>query len=344
MSNQSSILFYEHGGEVRENVEYDFSVNTSPAGIAPKVKEALVNAVSEAQRYPDTKNDKLKKLIAKREETHPLNIVLGNGASELITAFFAAHRPKNVLLCAPGFYGYERAAKAIGAEISYYMLREEDEFEVKEDISDMLLSGMDAAVLINPGNPSGRLISPDILCKFTNKAARLGIKVLLDECFADFCEEKHSPLKEAYILKAFTKYQALAGVRIGYLICPDKKEADKVEAVLPEWNISVFAQKAAEAALFSEEYYGRAKDIVKDGRAYLSRELFSLGMKVFPSDANFILFKSDIGDLKKRMLKKGILIRDCGNFTGLCEGFYRISVKTPEENEVFIRILKEVLK
>lgn len=180
----------------------------------------------------------------------------------------------------------------------------------------------------------------------------------------------------AVVLRAFTKTFAIPGVRLGYAVC-SAPMAERIQRELPEWNLSVFAQYAGSAALEAAApetvvqealipetvtpgtaaggtpapetsaggtsgYLAASVEMIAREREFLSEELEKLGFRVFPSDANYILFQSRDRELHQKLLDKGILIRDCRDYHGLSAGFYRIAVRTHRENTVLLRCLRNI--
>ena len=180
------------------------------------------------------------------------------------------------------------------------------------------------------------------MCKEKN------IYVVLDECFIEFCEkensivQKLSTYRNLLIVRAFTKIYAIPGVRLGYLMCSDKELLQKIRGQLPEWNLSVFAEAAGIACLQQQEYLKKTVEYVAAERKFLTEKLQNLGLQVILSDANFILFYSE-KPLYEKLLQKGILIRDCKNFQGLSEGYYRVAVKSRRENEILEKAIGECI-
>jgi threonine-phosphate decarboxylase len=147
-------------------------------------------------------------------------------------------------------------------------------------------------------------------------------------------------------LRAFTKSFAVPGLRAGYMISHDTGRLGAVARHLPEWNMSVIAERAGEAAaeiLRDTDYLAESLERIEAEREYLTAELRNLGLRVYESDTNYMLFESR-PDLYDRLLEKGILIRKCANFSGLDESFFRIAVRTHEDNEELVSALAEVLK
>lgn len=340
-----------HGGDIyRNRIELDFSVNTSPMGVPERVMHALKDALSMIDKYPDIHCEELIKLLSEVHDIPEERIVCGNGASELIMAAVHAGKPKTALLIAPGFSGYEYALKAVQAEIFYYYLEEERGYEAGEEIVSVLYEKTpDIFFLTNPNNPTGRKLPADRIERIVKACQRTGTLLVIDECFMELTDDEDrdsfckrlEQYKNAVILRAFTKSFCIPGVRLGYCLCSDAKLAKKVQEQLPEWNVSVLAQCAGAAALREKEDMKQVRDIIKKERKYLVSELTGLGVKVFPSDANYLLFYDD-RNWYELLLKEKILIRDCSDYEGLGTGYYRIAVKRHEENLQLIGQMKKM--
>lgn len=343
-----------HGGDrYGREVEYDFSINVNPLGTPPAVIQAVHEAVSEADIYPDIRCRELRKAISRHFQVPCENVLCGNGASELLMAVSHALRPKKALLCAPGFSGYQYAFAAAGCEISYARLDEADGFAVTDGyIRTLERERPDFAVLTNPGNPVGRLVSRDILLKAADWCRENSAYLLIDECFLELTEQggRHSFVSElgeypcVLILRAFTKSMAIPGIRLGYLLGPPSL-MDRVAAQLPEWNVSVLAQRAGTAAIRVAEctdYLGESRRLIAGERHFLQESLRALGCQVYQSDANFVLFYMEREKrLFEKLAEKRILIRDCSDYVGLREGYYRIAVRGREENAALLRAMEE---
>ena len=172
---------------------------------------------------------------------------------------------------------------------------------------------------------------------------------MIDECFLEFTRKKgffetHSMQEypNVIIVKAFTKLYAIPGVRLGFLFCGSQNKTGQIFNQLPEWNISIIAEAAGRAALDETEYCNKTISYIGKERAYLTAELEKLGIKVYPGEADFLLITTE-RQLYNDLLKKKILIRDCSNYRGLRTGYYRIAVKTHEENEKLIAQLKDTI-
>lgn len=347
-----------HGGDIYNNkVNMDFSVNINPLGIPHSVKEAMSDALSYADRYPDMACSGLKKAISEYFTQQGCSIqsedvIPGNGASELFMAIAHALKPQKAVLLAPGFFGYEHVLRAVGCDIGYFLLDEQSDFSPAarlDALMDMLTDDTDIFFIANPNNPTGYLADSTFMKQIIGHCKEKHIYVVADECFMDFCEKNYSvlPLLCDYdnliVVRAFTKLFAIPGVRLGYMLSKNEAVRQKVQRNLPEWNVSVLAQMAGEACIMESEYIKETASYVSGQRRLLSDGLKKLGFKVYKSDADFILFYSKL-PLYDILLNKGILIRDCSNYVGLSEGYFRVAVKTFNENVRLLKVIGECIE
>ncbi|MBQ9234112.1 MAG: aminotransferase class I/II-fold pyridoxal phosphate-dependent enzyme [Lachnospiraceae bacterium] len=340
-----------HGGDIYRNiVEYDFSVNINPLGTPESVNENLKDNVTDVACYPDYESEELRKLLSDYYCLNIDSILCGNGASELFMAVVHALNPKKAIVPVPSFYGYKYVLTSAGTEIIYYQMKEYNGFRLDEGIIDFLdrEKDIDMLFLANPNNPVGNLVDSGLMDKLLDKCKEKNIFVILDECFMNLSSNPDSTKSgeldkwdNLCIIRAFTKTFAMPALRLGYLIGNNKDFLKKIKAHLPEWNVSLLAQRAGVAALNSGNYICRARTVIDNERIYLTNCINDMGFMVYPSDANFIMIKTDkpIYDI---LLKRGILIRDCSDFEGLKKGFYRIAVKTHRENELLVNCLKDI--
>ena len=178
---------------------------------------------------------------------------------------------------------------------------------------------------------------------------RQGILLFVDECFLDLCENGES-LKphltgnpNLFLLKAFTKSYGMAGLRLGYCLCSDSALLHRMSQTVQPWNISTPAQAAGIAALKEREFLQRSKALIREERGWLKNELEKAGLPVCDSEANYLLFLGP-GFLSEKLREKGISIRDCSNYHGLGRGWYRIAVRTHEENAVLIDGIRSAIR
>lgn len=342
---------YKHGGDIYINEnKNDFSTNINLAGIPEGVIRAACEGVMLSDRYPDTQCSDLRKAISNAIGISERQIICGNGAADLIYSLVLALKPKKALMPVPAFYEYEQALKSVACEIEYIFMKEAQQFKLQEDFIDHIKEDTDIIFLCNPNNPTGHLIDKDFMNRIIHKCETKGICLVVDECFMDFVEhrEDYSVIdqcesnKHLFILKAFTKLYAMPGLRLGYGIGGNMELLERMKKVSQPWNVSIPAQMAGIAALKEEDYVRDSLKVIRREKAYLIEELRKLNYKVYDSKANYLFFEAYPG-LYDLCLEKGILIRDCSNYLGLKEGYYRISIKRHEDNEKLIKALREVV-
>ena len=339
---------FDHGGDIYGNpgITLDFSVNTNPLGMPDTVRRALISHVDEFSKYPDPHCRELCAAIARYENVRPDWVVCGNGAADLIYRLCYAVKPNQALVCAPTFSEYERALEQVGCRTTHNTLTKENGFALTGEIVEQLIPDTDILFLCNPNNPTGRLIPEDLMVRILKKAQVTRTTVVVDECFLDFTDGKSAKrymeeMPGLVILKAFTKIYAMAGLRLGYILNSDPGLHDKIVSAAQCWSVSVPAQIAGVAALSCTGWIEKTRRLVSEERHFLSESLSGFEIEVFTSDANFLLMRSEC-PLYEPLLKKGFLVRSCGNFNGLDSSHFRIGVKTHEDNSRLINAIREV--
>lgn len=356
-------LHYEHGGDIyRNTVKYDFSVNTNPLGMPVGSLEAAKRGVElSAYHYPDSRAQNLIEAAAAHCGVPPRQILAGSGAAELLYALCRFLSPKLAWIPSPAFQEYEEALRPLGTKIRFPLLEESEDFLPGEAFLEKLTAELAEGdvrqsrmlFLCNPNNPTGRTIPQTVLLRLLELCRQQGIRLCLDECFLPFLEPEEEKrrsclqLLESYpnlvVLRAFTKIYGMPGLRLGCLFSADKGLLSGVRKLLQPWNTSLPAQMAGEAALRDSEYLQKTFGLIRQERAYLTKELREVCPveKLYPSEANFLFFRGR-ADLKKRLLERGILIRSCANYRGLGEGYFRISIRTHQENMALVQALREL--
>ena len=338
-----------HGGDIYTHKGLlDFSANINPYGIPEAVKNAAAGAVFDCTAYPDPYCRALRKGISEQEGIPEGWILCGNGAADLIYSFvYSLPKSRPVLIVSPTFSEYQTALSVAGVQVEHFMLEEKNGFILDDSITKLDFSRYSALFICTPNNPAGITVKPELLVKL----AETGVRLFCDMCFMDMTVSPqiyNAPdLLKKYpnlvILKAFTKSFAIPGLRLGYALCSDGEFMALMAEKVPCWNVSVPAQKAGCAALGCREWLENTVKSITAERNRMAVALKSMGIKVFPGEANFLLLFSAT-DLYSRLMEKGILVRDCSNYKGLGKGFIRIAVRKPEENDRILSAIREVLK
>ncbi|MFH1077105.1 MAG: threonine-phosphate decarboxylase CobD [Pseudomonadota bacterium] len=343
---------YKHGGNIYEiSSRYrrdiiDFSANINPWGIPFLTRRLLRQKLNALVHYPDPDSQSLKAVIADYWKIKEENILVGNGSTELIYLIFNAFRPAVVALPVPSFTEYERAAMLVKSKISFVRLYAEEEFCLdcsRIDNSDMVF-------LCNPNNPTGNLLIKNC----ADIKSILAKRIVIDEAFMDFVrnEDEYTFVTEAIrskgviVVRTFTKFFALPGLRAGYIIAHKDTICGLKKYQMP-WTVNVLAQAASQRALSENAFIQRSKEFIAKESSFLYKRLGRIkGLKPYPSAANFLLVKIEhkhitSSCLKERLLKKGFFVRDCANFRGLDKQFIRVAVRTRKENMQLAQALEE---
>lgn len=336
---------YNYGGEI-----IDFSSNINPIGTPDFIKNAIINSISEICKYPDPYSTELRKHIGEYENTDKEYIVCGAGAAELMFNTVSAIKPKNALIAVPSFAEYERALNNTDTEIVYYNTRKENGYKIDLGITEYIKSNTDIIFICNPSNPTGALTDVTVIEKILKQAEKCNTYVVVDECFNDFldngnessCKRFLSEYKKLIILKSFTKMYCMPGIRLGYMMCSDISFNERIYYTRQPWNICAMAVEAGKAACSQKEYAKTVRDYIRVERKYMVSEFDKLGIEYEKPNANFIFFYHR-QNLKRELIKKGVLIRDCSNYRGIDGYCYRVAIRNHEENEKLIKALKEVM-
>ena len=325
----------------------DFSSNTSPLGIPPMVKRYLKRKLGTISEYPDSNSENLRKALQWHTKIPYDQIVVGNGATEIIYNFCQAFLNKKtpVLIPAPTFGEYEAAAKLVGCKILFFRT-----MNLENDFDEFLkiIPKKGCVFVCNPNNPTGNLISKRKLQEIIRTGKKKSTIIFVDESFIELVPDSRESIikfvkkyNNLFVLRSLTKSFALPGMRVGYGI-GSKQTISVLSNLKIPWNVSVLAQHAAGAALCSVSYLDQARKIIKKESKYLRNKISMIpGFECHDSAANFILIKTNqkAKIIQKKLLKKKILIRDASSFRGLNGNYIRIAVKTRKENQKLVQAL-----
>ena len=341
-----------HGGDIYQNRGFlDFSANINPMGMPGPVKDALIRAAERADVYPDPRCGALREKLSRAEDVPAEWILCGNGAAELIYLYAYALAARDApderpaLVISPTFCEYELALHAAGVPVERYYLREGDGFHLTDAVLSVDFSRFSAVFLCSPDNPTGICAEPGLV----DALAETGVRLFCDFCFLDLTEKPERYdiprlIREhpnVTVLRAFTKSYAMAGVRLGYAMCSNTAFLGSMAEGTQCWNVSVMAQEAGIAALDCRGWLVESVNRIARERERLAAGLRELGLRVLPGEANYLLLQGR-GDLAALLRERGILVRDCADYPGLCPGWVRIAVRTPEENDKLFIAVREV--
>ena len=318
----------QHGWDWRE--VHDFSANINPLGPAPGVKQAISAAADRIAHYPEREPSRLRAALAAEWNVDDQQVLLGNGATELIYFLARLFAGREVTLALPAFSEFHRAFPAAGT-VSLL------------DPASWPRTGL--LVLTRPANPLGGTLSLDVLRRHLDQE---GQPILIDESFLEFSGQPSAAtlLKDhphLTILRSLTKFYALPGLRIGALL-GSPATIDRMRTQREPWQVNVLAEEAALAAIEDRDHGARAIELVRTERSWLLQQLGAIsGIHPRAGDANFIYIPLDYPAslLCRFLLRRKILIRNCKGWPGVPEEAVRIAVRNRSENGRLIEAWKE---
>jgi threonine-phosphate decarboxylase len=352
---------YRHGGapafdlrrlNLPDKRVLDFSVNINPLGPPMIVREKWPGFFSAIENYPSIHGDGVAQYYEGKFGIPSRNFLAGNGSTEMIYLVPRVFRFGHVLIVTPSYHDYERASIVAGSKVTRFPLLPENGFSLS-NVNELIksLKNSDAFWLGRPNNPTGTLMPKEILLDL---AGRFPHKMfIIDEAFIQFidnwkeqsllCED---PRPNILIIHSLTKFYALAGVRLGGVAGSADAIARLRQAKEP-WTVNGVAEKIAPPLLACAGYEQETRSLVAKEYKKIFQKLAMLdGITPFPSTANFLLCQwhktKTLDDLMRYFLSRGAYIRDCRNFPGLEEGFFRVGFRAPRENDLLLSLLSSV--
>jgi histidinol-phosphate aminotransferase len=324
--------------------------NENPWDVPLEIKEETLRRLRDRpwSRYPDFVPERLHQRLAEHSGWTSDGIVAGNGSNELIQALLmvTVGEGKRVLISEPTFALYRQIATVLGADVVSVSLTPALDYDIQSLTSEIQLSNPDVTIICSPNNPTGCVMARPDLVSLLKTASGL---VVVDEAYFEFSDQTAVPLLEQHsnlvVLRTFSKAMGLAGLRIGYLLAAPELVREIAKAVLP-YNVNVISQTAAEVAI--EMYKTELKPLINLIRTERDRMYVELGripgLSPVASRANFMVVRSSIASARifSELLRHNILIRDVSG-SPLLKDCFRVSVGTPEENDLLIEALREIL-
>jgi threonine-phosphate decarboxylase len=350
----------EHGGDVcawaqKARIDpaeiIDFSASINPLGPPASARKAFQKSYNEVSRYPDPYGEELKEALAKRHGMKPAEILVGNGSTQLVYLLCFALRPRKALVVGPAFSEHANALTLAGAKVRFLPLTANGDFRFStEDFMSAWGKADDVAFLTTPNSVTGQLIPREEIEKIARIALVKKRFLVIDEAFIDFVEEES--VKQligdnpyVIILRSLTKYYALPGLRLGYLLAHSRTVA-QFATYLEPWSVNGPAQKVALTCLADARFRLNTERWLHRERSFLAQALIALKrFQPYPSNANFLLVRiannaSAVG-LHSFLLNKKILIRACNSFAGLGSDHFRVAVKRRKDNRRLLEALTE---
>ena len=348
----------------------DFSASINPLGFPPGVRRALIRAIPSSIHYPDPVGYDLRARVGAFHGIVPESIVLGNGSAELISVLPRALSLRHGLVIGPTFIEFERALALAGAQCTYVHAEAKDQYDPPVDrVCHILSKGkgrnghtkshqrgrakrIDAVFLCNPNSPTGRALPPSIVLRLLNAVRKAQARLIVDEAFVDYCGSRsviqnveQSP--DLIVLRSFTKFFAIPGIRIGYVV-GHKEVVDPIREAIPPWSVNNFAQAAAMDALDDREFRRRSVAFMRQERIRFGRLLRRIpGIRLYPSQVNFFLLELPPDCMAERVVnfcrEQRLLVRDCQDFAGIKANTLRLAIRLPGDNDRLVSVLTRAI-
>lgn len=335
-----------------ENI-MDFSSNINPFGASPKALEYVCSHIENVSIYPDPEYKNLINSISLYCQVPAENILLGTGATGLISGFINYIKPKNAMIILPAYSEYEyELNKLKSCNIFFHCLKKENDFriDIKKLIDDVNKNNIELLIMCSPNNPTGSV--SDILCT-SQLLSKTSCHVMIDETYVEFTDiKKYSSISlshkypKLFVIRSTSKFFAVPGIRLGYGISSNKDFLKQYSLNSELWQINIIASMMGEVMFTDTGFINNTYNKISYERKYLIDSLSHIAqLKIYPSYGNFILCeitskKLNSAEVYEKLISKAAVIRNCSSFKTLDEYFFRICVLKHEQNEFLIKNLK----
>ena len=368
-----NIFQFAHEQRIEPYEVVDFSANINPLGPSQRGLDALNSQLRYISHYPDATNDDVLNAIADTYGMDKHQIIVGNGAAELLYAICRLPGYTGAFVPAPGFSEYKEALEAskIPVRDIFYRPREDDNglpyFEVPYLALETFaaeLKGQDGRIIVflgNPNNPDGTLLDKDHIRTVASMLKDANSLLVIDESFIDFVG--NDPLQDneysmrslvnefdnIIVVHSFTKFYAVPGLRIGAAFT-NETLITQLQQYIPSWSVNTLAQAYTKAALNDVDYIKRTKQELNEERAFMYNALDAIeGITVYLPSANFILFQVNqegitANYINEELKKYNMIVRNCDSYVGLTNHWVRIAIKDHETNIKLVDKLTNILK
>lgn len=368
-----NIFQFAHEQRIEPYEVVDFSANINPLGPSQRGLDALNAQLRYISHYPDGTNDDVLNAIADTYGMDKHQIIVGNGAAELLYAICRLPGYTGAFVPAPGFSEYKEALEAskIPVRDIFYRPREDDNgkpyFEVPYLALETFaaeLKGQDGRIIVflgNPNNPDGTLLDKDHIRTVASMLKDANSLLVIDESFIDFVgndplqDNEHSirslvnEFDNIIVVHSFTKFYAVPGLRIGAAFT-NETLITQLQQYIPSWSVNTLAQAYTKAALNDVDYIKRTKQELNEERAFMYNALDAIeGITVYPPSANFMLFQVNqegitANYINEELKKYNMIVRNCDSYVGLTNHWVRIAIKDHDTNIKLVDKLTDILK
>ena len=325
------------------------SANENPCNVPFDVRRKIEHEVRklELNRYPDPLAGELRQLIAEANGLDANQVLIGNGGDELLfnTALVWGGPGRTFLNLPPTFSVYVNNAQLTNTRIVEVPRRADYTIDEEAVLARVAEGDIDFTIITSPNNPTGDLASFEFVQHLLDATDAL---VMVDEAYFEFSRYTMRPLLETHknlvILRTFSKAFSLAGVRVGYLL-GDADVLNEYKRVRQPYSVNAISQVIAQVVYENRRHFEPGVSDIIDQRAVVFDALQQMpGVEVWPSNANFILFRvENAADVWQKLLDAGVLVRSFagGTYTRDC---LRVSIGTADENARFLDALRAIIE
>ena len=368
-----NIFQFAHEQRIEPYEVVDFSANINPLGPSQRGLDALNAQLRYISHYPDATNDDVLNAIADTYEMDKHQIIVGNGAAELLYAICRLPGYTGAFVPAPGFSEYKEALEAskIPVRDIFYRPREDDNgkpyFEVPYLALETFaaeLKGQDGRIIVflgNPNNPDGTLLDKNHIRTIASMLKDANSLLVIDESFIDFVgndtlqDNEYSmrslvnEFDNIIVVHSFTKFYAVPGLRIGAAFS-NPLIIEQLNSFIPTWSVNTLAQSYTEAALNDVEYVKRTKQVLHEEQLFMYNSLDTIdGITIYPPSANFMLFHIEqegitAESINEALKKYNMIVRNCDSYMGLNNQWVRVAIKDHDTNVKLVEKLTDILK
>ena len=333
--------------DMRE-VEVMLSANENSYGLPEEVRAAMAARLAEvpAHRYPEAVSPRLRALLGDLRGVPARNVVVGNGGDELLfnLALAWGGPGRTFLNLPPTFSVYDANARLTNTSVVDVPRRADFSIDEEAVLARVAEGGIDYLVVTSPNNPTGQLASETFILRLLDATDAL---VMVDEAYFEFSRQTMRPYlaqhKNLVILRTFSKAFSLAGARMGYIL-GDAEVVREFVKVRQPYSVDAVSQAVARVVYANRAKFERGILAVIEERARLIEGLKRIpGVKPFPSDANYVLFRVENAPvIWEALYERGVLVRDFSRAAHL-ENCLRVTVGASEENDAFLRALRDAV-
>ncbi len=328
----------------------NFSSNSNPI----KLHDDIINKLdfkAIIKKYPDENYENLRTSIQDYTGVNKDNILVGNGATELIANTIKAINPKKAMNIEPAYSEYKNELNKINCDIFTYFLEEHNDFAISDDIYNFL-DQIELLILCNPNNPTGTFLDEHSVNKLLEKCKRHNVIVMVDETYAEFSRKQSALnlIKEydnLVVIRGTSKFFGISGLRLGYVLTSNNYILDTVKHNLLLWNVNSVAEALGQLIFTDKKFINDTLELTEKELKYFKKEISKIDtLQVYDTNSNFFIVKilndKKASEFQQFCLKQGYIIRDLSDYGFKQNGdkFFRISVLEHDKNILLMNSIK----